>query len=615
MLQVVYMLSKDLRFIKSFLLLFTLTALLFVFSLLALLQNACSNTTSKWNKFKQQTEIAFTLPGNVGNHVLAVEKGVWETSKIMDEEISYIALVGWNGEIIDSTHYPYISGGGVPENGVAAFEVGGEKLIVFGSDNTIYVKTDDGQIIDHKTFDLQGQVWTAPTLCPKNDKELYIIIPTLREYIEGGQSFHDTYVYVFVYNTETKKIDFASANQPIFETQKAFLGRDGLAVGHDEDGRIMLFIPITHAGDELKSKLYTVGINGDPLWIGDQGLTMTTGPAVAQKEDGLEVSAGTHADFYADTDTIPSRWIYFFNQDGTQLWPPFHRPGTLPSAGPIYTEANGDRHPERIFTFTDVNDVTLYILDGKTNELLSERYLGNFTVPQIITVDKEVDGCKELLYRTARYFIGEDNNLHIENKVVILHLDEEGRINSFEEVFLQPDIAYRSQGPLSFIEVDGRWILMVGARISIEFGDTHVYFIDLGHVSIEGTWYMYKRDGQRTSYLPLPQKPAPVPEEELLGQNYPNPFSPSTTIEFTLREPSHVEIKIFNILGQKVYTLVKRNLPKGKHRVVWDGRNDKGEKVASGVYFYRISTSQPKQTRAKRMLLLNAIFMFMPLFA
>ncbi|RME31464.1 MAG: T9SS C-terminal target domain-containing protein [Candidatus Zixiibacteriota bacterium] len=88
-----------------------------------------------------------------------------------------------------------------------------------------------------------------------------------------------------------------------------------------------------------------------------------------------------------------------------------------------------------------------------------------------------------------------------------------------------------------------------------------------------------------------------------LYQNYPNPFNPSTTIEYSLPRRSRVVIEIFNVLGRNVRRLVDEQAEAGRHRVVWDGRNDAGRPVASGVYLYRLVAHDYTATR--KMLLLK----------
>lgn len=78
------------------------------------------------------------------------------------------------------------------------------------------------------------------------------------------------------------------------------------------------------------------------------------------------------------------------------------------------------------------------------------------------------------------------------------------------------------------------------------------------------------------------------PQEFLLHQNYPNPFNPTTTINYSLPASGEVMINIYNILGQKIKTLVTERKAAGKYNVVWSGLNDYGNQVGSGIYFYRI---------------------------
>jgi len=93
------------------------------------------------------------------------------------------------------------------------------------------------------------------------------------------------------------------------------------------------------------------------------------------------------------------------------------------------------------------------------------------------------------------------------------------------------------------------------------------------------------------------------PMATLLKANYPNPFNPSTTIDFTLAKPSVVKIDIFNIKGQRVKEVVSGSYSAGKHSVVWNGDDTSGHLVGSGVYFYRMTASGYSSTR--KMLLMK----------
>ncbi|MCB9088176.1 MAG: S8 family serine peptidase [Calditrichae bacterium] len=87
------------------------------------------------------------------------------------------------------------------------------------------------------------------------------------------------------------------------------------------------------------------------------------------------------------------------------------------------------------------------------------------------------------------------------------------------------------------------------------------------------------------------------PEVFELAQNYPNPFNPTTTIQYSLPEATQVRLDIYNMTGQKVRTLVSGGMEAGQHSVQWDGTNEFGEKVTSGMYIYRIVAGDFVQTR------------------
>lgn len=88
-----------------------------------------------------------------------------------------------------------------------------------------------------------------------------------------------------------------------------------------------------------------------------------------------------------------------------------------------------------------------------------------------------------------------------------------------------------------------------------------------------------------------------------LSQNYPNPFNPSTKIEYSVQQAGKVNIKIYNMLGQEVRTLVDEEKQRGDYSVVWDGKNDNGEEVASGAYFYQLRVGD--YVSSKKMIVLK----------
>jgi hypothetical protein len=98
------------------------------------------------------------------------------------------------------------------------------------------------------------------------------------------------------------------------------------------------------------------------------------------------------------------------------------------------------------------------------------------------------------------------------------------------------------------------------------------------------------------------EKKEALPLQYELSQNYPNPFNPATTIKYTLVDQGHVELTVYNVLGQTVKQLVAGEQKAGQHAIVWDGTDNSGHQVATGVYFYRLKTEQFTQSRKMTLL-------------
>lgn len=95
---------------------------------------------------------------------------------------------------------------------------------------------------------------------------------------------------------------------------------------------------------------------------------------------------------------------------------------------------------------------------------------------------------------------------------------------------------------------------------------------------------------------------APVSYKDELVQNHPNPFNPSTTLAFSLAQDAEVTLRIFDVCGALVRTLVDEHRAKGVHRIRWDGTNEAGAPVASGVYFYKLVAGSFSDTKKMTLL-------------
>jgi len=115
-------------------------------------------------------------------------------------------------------------------------------------------------------------------------------------------------------------------------------------------------------------------------------------------------------------------------------------------------------------------------------------------------------------------------------------------------------------------------------------------------------WYLLESEdfqGQRTAYGPIQVTAGPplLPKVFALFQNYPNPFNPTTHVKYQLPEDVSVRLEIYNVMGQKVGSLVDEVQKTGYYKVKWAGRDTNGRELASGVYFYRLEAGDFVKTR------------------
>ncbi|UCE17164.1 MAG: thrombospondin type 3 repeat-containing protein [Gemmatimonadota bacterium] len=159
------------------------------------------------------------------------------------------------------------------------------------------------------------------------------------------------------------------------------------------------------------------------------------------------------------------------------------------------------------------------------------------------------------------------------------------------------------------IEIEGavvEWLVEGDAlRMAIaserEFGQVRIAFTELKHTVLDVSALV-----NEGTVLTATARIVPLPSEYSLAQNYPNPFNPSTDIRYQIADggsPIHTTLKVFNMLGQEVRTLVDESKEAGYYVVTWDGKDGSGNEVASGVYFFRIEANEFTATR--RMVLMK----------
>jgi len=167
---------------------------------------------------------------------------------------------------------------------------------------------------------------------------------------------------------------------------------------------------------------------------------------------------------------------------------------------------------------------------------------------------------------------------------------------------------------------------LVGKYICCDMGSGRMWFIDYDGVNPVWTYnflnfpnvvsfgvdkdnelYMCNFDGhiyRFTGDWPWPVGARPALTEGSMGQNFPNPFNPQTTIEYSVPTPADVVIRVYDVGGRLVRLLVKQAVGAGQHTAHWDGTNDQGFRQASGVYFYSLDVDG-RTLESRRMVLLK----------
>ncbi len=171
----------------------------------------------------------------------------------------------------------------------------------------------------------------------------------------------------------------------------------------------------------------------------------------------------------------------------------------------------------------------------------------------------------------------------------------------------EPEILYlgvsspysNTQNPILFRSIDGANSWFPFDNGLPEFGSVKSIAIDTLNERIylgvlagsRGGVYIYD------NLTSIDSKILQTPKEFSLYQNYPNPFNPETVIAYELKGTAFVILKLYDLMGKEVITLVDEKQTEGRYEVVWNGRNKYGKEVSSGIYFYRLKTDAFSQTR------------------
>ena len=152
------------------------------------------------------------------------------------------------------------------------------------------------------------------------------------------------------------------------------------------------------------------------------------------------------------------------------------------------------------------------------------------------------------------------------------------------------------------INCDTLWTKTFGGS-SNEFGESVKQAFNGGYI-LSGYTYSFGNGDYDFWLISLDSLVTPInwdvsiiPTDFMLFQNYPNPFNPTTTIRYDLPKSSKVTLTIYNNLGQEVITLIQEQQTAGEKSVVWDGKDNLGKQVSSGVYFYQLKAGNFLESR------------------
>ena len=282
---------------------------------------------------------------------------------------------------------------------------------------------------------------------------------------------------------------------------------------------------------------------------------------------------------------------------------------------------NDDNYPEIIVTTTTTGNVMVYNHDGT---LLFQKNVGGQIKTGSVVADLDNNGTKEIIVINTAGVInvlttsGDDYpntplsiNQSVECTPTIARFDGE---NYAGIIFGDAD------GYLHSVKVDGtespNFPILLGGNVKVSAAlsdidrdgdfdivipnDESIFVIDVKRPAQSYEWYCYMGTWNRSGniYQATPNNDSTIPQlVTTLYGNYPNPFNPETTIRFELANAGFVTMDIFNQKGQLVKTLLNTELPAGFHQITWNGTDQKGSLVSSGIYYYRMRSGKFSSTR------------------
>lgn len=460
---------------------------------------------------------------------------------------------------------------------------GADEFVVGGNDGNLYVKGVDGSDKPGFPFSTGGDIVASPSAGDLDGDGRLEIVITTREgslYVlsDSGAVMTQTATPYLILGTPVLSdlnsdgsleiivgsmdgnlhvFDHDGSQYPNFPFSVGGIIAAGVAVA-DLNGDHMKDIVV----GTLNDTVYAVSSSGILLWKFPTAQQVRSAPSIADIE-GLKVVVGSW-----------DRTLYILNSNGTE-----HARVSTDEAiktSPSFADLDGDNDPEIIFssgkkTYVCQHDGTM-LANWPREAQSSIQSSASFS-------DMDNNGTPEIIFGS------DDGDLYA--------YEADGSLMPYFPIPTEAKII--SSPAVSDLDGDG--------DIEIVFGNNDgIQVIDYkSEVGSNRCWNMYRGNPQRTGYygdyVGIEEKQSPTEYKVGLYQNYPNPFGEITAISYQLSNSTRFDLSIYNVMGQKVKTLVKGVNEPGLHRAHWDRTDTCGKRVSSGIYFCRLQTERVSQTR------------------
>ncbi len=488
-------------------------------------------------------------------------------------------------------HFPVATLDGIV-GGSAVLDLDGDaslEVIVGGLDSLLHVFGVDGLDIDGFPFVSTGKITSAPAVGDiDNDGDLEIVFTTL-----GGG--------IYVVESDGSGAMVAQATGQILGTSAiADLDNDGdleivttgtaydITVIH-HDGTALAGYPKILDGERMEGAAAIADLDGDGF---NDIIVGTNGDFIHAYDASGNSLAGFPVNLAADIRTAPvvtdltgdgtleiiagslSGTMHALSSSGTVLWSHQQVPIPVLSGHSVF-DYNQDGLMETAYVLPDgrvsVIDHAGNMMEGWPQTLATTCY------SQPVIGDVDGDDIPEII-------LGDDSDVlyafHIDGTLLPHYPMAQG-----ERVHAAATVAD--------LDLDGNMEILVGT-------DAGLNVVDMPALSEAGPFWVTSRGNyQRTGYFPnnivSSYSQSILPETLTLKQNFPNPFNPTTTIEFGIPGSSMTNLTIFDLLGNEVTRLIDKNLSAGNYSLVWQGVDHSGNQVAAGVYFARIKSGGEEQ--------------------